>query len=213
MSFFADLNNLWYTVTASHTVPWIIHSCITWVAFLLHQHGQLGVYCSLMENKYILYTCWNKLTLTIIVITQCNVLVTFNSVYSSWTTLWWLFRKGILWCFSPILPVFPLPCQLSASTEVPCDSHWTQIQCDNAGAQTDGVYLHHSRVSTHFLHCQVNRKKNYWTFKFIPSLIFLTILHLHEKLSCLVGSLFCHLFHFSEIYEQSNEQIKTPWKQ
>jgi len=53
---------------------------------------------------------------------------------------------------SPILPVFPLPCQLSASTEVPCDSHWTQIQCDNAAAQIDGVYLHHSRVSTHFLH-------------------------------------------------------------
>lgn len=53
---------------------------------------------------------------------------------------------------SPILPVFPLPCQLSASTEVQCDSHWTQIQCDTAAAQTDGVYLHHSRVSTHFLH-------------------------------------------------------------
>lgn len=134
-----------------------------------------------MENKYILYTCRNKLTLTIIVITLCNVLVAFNSVYSSWTTLWLLFRKGILWCFSPILPVFPLPCQLSASTEVPCDSHWTQIQRDNAAAQIDGVYLHHSRVSTHFLHCQVNRKKNHWTFKCIPSLIYLTILHFYMK--------------------------------
>jgi hypothetical protein len=166
-----------------------------------------------MENKYILYTCRNKLTLTFTVITWCNVWVTFNSVYNSWTTFWWLFRKWILWCFSPILLVFPLHCKLSASTEVPCDSHWTQIQCDNAAAQTDGVYLHHSRVSTHFLHCQVNRKKNHWTFKCIPSLISHNIPLIQEKVSCFVGPLFCHLFHFSEIYEQSNEQTKIPWKQ
>ena len=181
MFFFADLNNLWYTVPANHTGPWIIHSCIIRAAFLLHIQGQLGVYCSLMENTYTLYTCRNKLTLTIIVIIWCNVLVIFNSVYSSWTTLWWLFRKGILWCFSPKLPVFPLPCQLSASKEVLCDSHWTQIQCDIAAAQTDGMYLHHSRVSTHFLHCKANRKKNHWTFKCIPSLISLTVLHLYMK--------------------------------
>jgi hypothetical protein len=43
------------------------------------------------------------------------------------------------------------------------------------------MYLHHSRVSTHFLHCQVNRKKDHWTFKCIPSLIPPTMLHLHKK--------------------------------
>ena len=134
-----------------------------------------------MKNKNILYTCRNKLILTIIVITLCNIFVTFNSVYGSWASLWWLSGKGVLWSFSPILPVFPLPCQLSASTEVQCDRHWTQIQCDTAAAQTDGVYLHHSRVSTHFLHCQVNRKKNHYTIKFIPSLTSFKILHLYMK--------------------------------
>lgn len=134
-----------------------------------------------MENKNILYTCRNKLILTITWITLCNVLVTFNSVYGSWATHWWLSGKGVLWSFSPILPVFPLPCQLFASTEVQSDSHSTQIQCDNVAAQTDGVYLHHSRVSTHFLHCQVNRQKNHYTIKFIHSLRSFKLLHLYTK--------------------------------
>lgn len=33
-----------------------------------------------------------------------------------------------------------------------------------------------------------------------------SITFIHEKVACLLGSLFCHLFHFSEIYDQSNEQ-------